>query len=153
MYRDERRQSRSGCFVVFFILLITVTVAGLSYWLFAGRVPKRVILEADFEQGMIEYVPEDPLARALFTKKPLVRDVVEALRKASQDDRVKGLVARVGQSNAKLAQVQEVRDAIISFRATGKPAIAYAETFGEVGPGNSSYYLATAFDKIGRAHV
>lgn len=148
MYRDERRQSRSGCFVVFFILLITVTVVGLSYWLFAGRVPKRVILEADFEQGMIEYVPEDPLARALLGKKLVVRDVVEALRKASQDDRVKGLVARVGQSSAKLAQVQEVRDAIISFRATGKPAIAYAETFGEVGPGNSSYYLATAFDTV-----
>jgi protease-4 len=54
----------------------------------------------------------------------------------------------VGQAKMKLAQVQEVRDAIFAFRATGKPAIAYTETFGEAGPGNASYYLATAFDAI-----
>jgi protease-4 len=147
MYRDDRK-SRSGCSVIFFILLIGVTAIGLYYWFFTGRVPKRVILEADFEQGMIEHLPDDGLARVLMTKKLRVRDVVEALQKASQDDRVKGLVARVGQSGMKLAQVQEVKDAIIAFRATGKPAIAFAETFGEAAPGNSSYYLATAFDAI-----
>ena len=148
MYRDDRKQSRSGCFIIFSILLITAVAIGLYYWIFTGRVPKRVILEADFEQGMIEHVPDDGLARVLMTKKLIVRDVVEALQKASQDNRVKGLVARVGQSGVRLAQVQEVRDAIIAFRATGKPAIAYAETFGEVSPGNSSYYLATAFDTV-----
>jgi protease-4 len=148
MYRDDRKQSRSGCIVIFFIFLIAGTAIGLYYWLFTGRVPKQVILEADFEQGMIESVPDDGLASVLMAKKLRVRDVVEALQKASQDDRVKGLVARVGQSSVKLAQVQDVRDAVIAFRAAGKPAIAYAETFGEAGPGNSSYYLATAFDAI-----
>ena len=148
MYRDNRRQGRGGCFVLFFIVLISMIAIGLYYWVFTGRVPKRVILEADFEQGMIESMPDDGLARVLMTKKLRVRDVVEALQKASQDDRVKGLVARVGQSSVRLAQVQEVRDAIIAFRAAGKPAIAYAETFGEVSPGNSSYYLATAFDTV-----
>jgi protease-4 len=148
MYRDERKQSRSGCIVLMFILLITGTAIGLYFWLFTGRIPRHVILEADFEQGMLESVPDDGLARVLLTKKLRVRDVVEALQKASQDDRVKGLVARVGQAKMKLAQVQEVRDAIFAFRATGKPAIAYTETFGEAGPGNSSYYLATAFDAI-----
>jgi protease-4 len=134
--------------MIFFTLLITLIAIGLYYWLFTGRVPKRVILEADFEQGMIEQIPDDGLARVLMTKKLRVRDVVEALQKASQDDRVKGLVARVGQSGVRLAQVQEVRDAVIAFRATGRPAIAYAETFGEAGPGNTSYFLATAFDAV-----
>jgi len=148
MHQDDRKQRTSGCSVVFFILLITTISIGLYYWVFTGRVPKRVILEADFEQGMIESIPDDGLARILMTKKLRVRDVVEALQKASKDDRVKGLVARVGQSSVRLAQVQEVRDAIIAFRATGKPAIAYAETFGEASPGNSSYYFATAFDIV-----
>jgi len=148
MHQDDRKQRTSGCSVVFFILLITAISIGLYYWVFTGRVPKRVILEADFEQGMIESIPDDGLARILMTKKLRVRDVVEALQKASKDDRVKGLVARVGQSSVRLAQVQEVRDAIIAFRATGKPAIAYAETFGEASPGNSSYYFATAFDIV-----
>src|SRR6185503_14446679 len=47
-----------------------------------------------------------------------------------------------------VAQVQEIRDAIAAFRAKGKSAVAWSETFGEFGPGNSSYYLATAFDTI-----
>jgi len=148
MLHDERRNKRSACSVILSILLITGIAIGLYYWLFAGRVPKRVILEADLEQGMVEYVPEDGLARVMLSKRLQVRDIVETLQTAAQDERVKGLVAKIGQANFRLAQVQEVRDAIIAFRASGKPAIAYSETFGEVGPGNTAYYLATAFDAI-----
>jgi protease-4 len=78
----------------------------------------------------------------------IVRDVVEALERAAHDHRVKALVARVGEADISLAQIQEVRDALLAFRRKGKPAVAYAETFGEFGPGNRAYYLATAFDAI-----
>lgn len=146
---DDRKHQGSGfCSAVFSLLLITGIALGLYYWFFAGRIPKQVILEADFENGLIEYAPDDAFTRVLLSKKPRLRDIVEAIQKASEDERVKGLVARVGGANMKLAQVQEVRDAIKAFRASGKPAIAYAETFGEAGPGNSSYYLATAFDAV-----
>src|SRR5258708_9942761 len=47
-----------------------------------------------------------------------------------------------------MAQTQEIRDAVQRFRAHKKFAVAYAETFGEFGPGNGAYYLATAFDQI-----
>ena len=148
MYRDDRKHGRGGCAAIITILIITGIAVGLYFWFSTERVPKRVIVEADFDQGMIEQVPDDPLARVLLSKKASTRDVVETLQRASHDDRVKGLVARVGKSKMRLAQVQEVRDAVIAFRAAGKPAIAYADTFGEAGPGNSSYYLATAFDAI-----
>ncbi len=148
MVRDDRRIVGSSCFVIFAILFFTAAAFGIYFRFGSGRMPRQVILEADFEQGMIEYVPDDPSARFLLSKKLRVRDVVEALQKASQDDRVKGLVARVGEKGMTLAQVQEVRDAVTAFRAAGKPAIAYAETFGEAGPGNRSYYLATAFDAV-----
>ena len=146
--RDERRHIRGVCTAIFSILVITGIAIGLYYWFFANRVPKRVVLEVDFEQSVVELIPDDPLGRLLLAKSLTLRDVVEALQKAASDNRVKGLVARVGQSKMKLAQVQEIRDAIIAFRTSGKPAIAYAETFGEFGPGNASYYLATAFDEI-----
>ena len=41
-----------------------------------------------------------------------------------------------------------MRDAIADFRAKGKFAIAFADTFGEGGPGTRPYYLATACDEI-----
>ncbi len=148
MLRNERGHGRSGCSIFCIVLVIAGIAIGLFFWLSRERVPGRVILEADFEQGVIEAIPEEGLARVFMAKRLRMRDIVEALQLASQDSRVKGLVARVGQSGMRLAQVQEIRDAVISFRASGKPAIAYAETFGEAGPGNSSYYLATAFDAV-----
>ncbi|HUI44781.1 MAG TPA: signal peptide peptidase SppA [Nitrospirota bacterium] len=147
MLHDECR-ARSMCSAVFTIFFITGVAIGLYWWLFTGRVPEQVILEVDFDRGMTEYVPDNSLARLVLMQKTRLRDVVEALGKAALDNRVKGLVARIGGSTLKLAQVQEVRDAVIAFRATGKPAICYAETFGEFGPGNVTYYLATAFDEI-----
>ncbi len=113
-----------------------------------GSVSAKSIIEVDFETAVLEYVPGDPMAQLSLKDTPTVRDLVEALIKASSDDRVAGMIARVGQGGMGIAQLQEVRDAVIAFRAAGKPAFAFAETFGEVNTGNSSYYLATAFDKI-----
>jgi protease-4 len=48
----------------------------------------------------------------------------------------------------KMAKAQEIRDAVTRFRSKGKRAVAYAESFGEFGPANTAYYLATAFDRI-----
>ena len=44
--------------------------------------------------------------------------MVDALHDAGEDDRVKGLVAYIGDNEgpAQLAQVQELRDAVIRFR-------------------------------------
>jgi protease-4 len=106
------------------------------------------VLEANFEAPLAEYVPDDPVARALFGERPSLRDVLDALTRASEDRRVKGLIARVGAAPLGMAQVQELRDAIRRFREHKKFAVAFAETFGEFGPGGNAYYLATAFDEI-----
>jgi protease IV len=111
------------------------------------RIPRRAVLSIDFEQGLVELVPDDPAARMALARRMVVRDVVEALDRAAADGRVRVLLARIG-GRMGLAQVQEVRDAVVRFRAGGKPAIAFAETFGERGPGNTAYYLATAFSGI-----
>jgi protease-4 len=148
MLGDERRIGRGVCSIIFTIVIITTVAVGLYWWFFTGRVPKQVILEVDFERGITEYVPRDSLARLVLRQKLPLRDLVDALQKAATDGRVKGLIARVGGSTMKLARVQEIRDSIIAFRTAGKPAICYAETFGEFGPGNVTYYLATAFDEI-----
>ena len=93
-------------------------------------------------------MPDQPITKAFGGEEPTTRDVIDALDRAAKDDRVSGLVARVGAAPMGLAQIQEIRDALRRFRASGKPAIAWAETFGEFGAGNGSYYLATAFDEI-----
>lgn len=113
-----------------------------------GDVPEQTILRIDFRQPFVEDIPESSAARAFLQQQPVMRDVVETLLKASEDDRIKGLVARISFVNMGLAQIQEIRDAVTAFRASGKPAIAYCDTFGELQSGNRAYYLATAFDEV-----
>ncbi len=71
-----------------------------------------------------------------------------AIDRGAADDRVVGMVAKIGAAPIGMAKVQEIREAVERFRAHKKFAIAYAETFGEFGPGNGAYYLATSFDQI-----
>lgn len=108
-----------------------------------------LILEVDLTQPLIEGTPQDPLGAALAFRKQSLRAVTDALQRAGRDPRVRALVAKVGGTMAmSIARAQELRDAVAAFRAGGKPAIAWAETFGELGPGNGGYLLATGFDEI-----
>jgi len=113
-----------------------------------GRVPSKIILEANFEQTFLEDAPDTPTARLMLTEKQTLRDVVDAIDRGASDDRVVGMIAKIGAAPMGMAQTQEIRDAVQRFRAHKKFAVAYAETFGEFGPGNGAYYLATAFDQI-----
>lgn len=111
-------------------------------------VPKKAILELDLERGIPETQPDNPFAAFGGERTLTLRDVVDALEKAGDDPHVVGLVARLGAAPIGVAEIQEIRDAVKAFRAKKKFAVAYSETFGEFGPGNGPYYLATAFDEI-----
>ncbi len=125
-----------------------IAVIGMFSYMAKPGVPSNTILEANFEKPTIEVIPDDPLAELMLKGHLQIRDVVEALDRAATDKRVKALVAKIGAGGMGMAHTQEIRDAVMRFRASGKPAYAWAETFGELGPGNGGYYLATAFDEI-----
>lgn len=136
--------------LVFLGAIYFVSLILIAMW-FVGTgedVPDRTVLEVDFERSYPERVPADPVDRSMAPDGPTVRELVSALDRASDDERVVGLVARIGNSGMGLARLQELRDAILDFRESGKPTVAWAETFGEFGPANGAYYLATAFQEI-----
>src|ERR1022692_5114000 len=107
-----------------------------------------LILELDLTEGVIETRPPDPLSAIMTRHQPTITDLLAGLKAARTDDRVKALVAKVGGKPIGLGVAQELREAIIRFRSSGKPTWAWAETFGEFSAGNVPYYLATAFDTI-----
>jgi len=128
--------------------LVTMVIMIVAVIGSKGKVPDKTILEANFEQALPEDVPDTPTAKLMNTQRTTVRDVVDAIDRGAADDRVVGMVAKIGAAPLGMAKVQEIREAVQRFRAHKKFAIAYAETFGEFGPGNGAYYLATAFDQI-----
>jgi protease IV len=109
-----------------------------------------ILLELDLTRPLVDGIPNDPISAVAARRRTQLRAVVDGLRRATSDDRVKALVVKVGGSRSPLglARAQELRTAIVDFRRSGKPAVAWAETFGEAGRGTVPYYLAAAFDEI-----
>jgi protease-4 len=90
-----------------------------------------LLLELDLSQPLVEHEPDDALAKLRSRGKPRLRPVLRALHEAGDDPRVVGLVAKVGDIKMTLARAQELRDAVAVFAASGKPTVAWADTFGE----------------------
>jgi len=107
-----------------------------------------LILELDLTDGITEGPPADPLSALLTMRRTRLQDLLEGLRRAAGDDRVRALVVKVGGSRIGLAKVQELRAAIGDFRKSGKLAVAWSESFGEFVHGNLPYYLASGFDRV-----
>jgi protease IV len=107
-----------------------------------------LILELDLTDGISEARPADPVSAVLARNRAVLADLIDGLRRAKADSRVKALVVRLGGRGIGLAAVQELRKAVREFAEAGKATIAWAESFGEFSAGNVQYYLATAFDTI-----
>lgn len=135
------------------VLLMVGGIAAGGWWIarhFEQRhtLPNEIVLVADLRGGLDD-APAEGLAGLGIGGWGLgLSDVVLALDRASQDPRVKGLVARLDDTSHGLAGAQELRQAVKRFRDSGRFAVAFADSFGELGSGNEGYYLATAFEKI-----
>lgn len=137
-----------GLGALMLLLIIAIAYAATSMQPPKPEMPKRIILETTFHGGLIEHVPQDPIALALGQSQTSLGQVTSTIYKAANDDRVEGLIVRIGSGFGLPARVQELRDAVIQFRSQGKTAIAWVETFPMARGGMLSYYLATAFDEI-----
>jgi protease-4 len=135
--------------LISFLLIVTL---GVGLWFLAAPGEKPLvdnsILTLDFTKPLAEGAADDGIERVLLGGQSTLRDVLDGIERAEGDPRVKGILARIGDTELGTAQGQELRDALAQFRAKGKFALAYADSFGEVGSGMRSYYLATAFDEI-----
>ncbi|HEX3864059.1 MAG TPA: signal peptide peptidase SppA [Stellaceae bacterium] len=141
-----------GLFAAIGVLTALVVVGlGIVVWRVAGTTPSlpdNIVLTADLGGGLTDSRSPDMLSALAFGSKPTLRKFLDALDRAGNDARVKGIYAHIGGDTLALATCQELRDAIAAFRAKGKFAIVFSESFGEFGPGTRPYYLATAFDEI-----
>ena len=125
-------------------IIVSMTGLAIAYFLIARgpSVPANATLVLRVRGGLIEIPPGGVLGQ-LFAAPPTVRSVVDNLRKAAVDSRVARVIIVPSGSQALWGKVQEVRDAIIEFKQSGKPIDAYLE-YG----GDQQYYLATAADRI-----
>lgn len=70
-------------------------------------------------------------------------DILSAIKKAKDNDRIKGIYIEAGALSTSFATLQEIRNALNDFKESGKWIIAFADTYTQ-----GTYYLATVADKI-----
>ena len=109
---------------------------------------KPILLEVDLTQPLIEVEPSDPVGKVRTRGKPRLRAIVRTLHEAGSDARVVGLIGKVGGKHLTLSAAEEIRDAVRVFAASGKPTVAWTDTFGESSNGTVAYFLASGFGEV-----
>ena len=133
--------------VVFLSLAIVVSMAGVAvlYLMVSGApsVAADSVLVLPVPAGLTEH-RQNALLTSFGPGGPTVRSVADSLRKAKVDDRISGVILkpRIGPRPV-WGKLQEIRDAVVDYRESGKPIVAFLE-YG----GAEDYYLASAADKV-----
>jgi len=129
-----------------FAFFISIVGFATLYLLFGREpaVPSNATLVLRVGGSLTELAPADFVGYLRGSKTPTVRAIVDNLRKAKVDSRVRAVLLKpTGFESPFWGKVQEIRDAVIDFKKSGKPIYAYVE-YG----GDREYYLATAADKV-----
>ena len=140
---------RGVVFVLAFILVACfISVAGMfGFYYFLTRgpaVPGKALLVLRINGALTERAPANVVGYLQQAPSTTVRGLVTMLHKAKVDPRIQAvLLEPSGLDTPYWGKVQEVRDAIVDFRRSGKPIVAYLED-----PGEQEYDLATACDHI-----
>jgi protease-4 len=102
-----------------------------------------LLLELDLTAPLADPPGDDPLGKLRNRGRAQLRPTLRALHEAAADRRVRGLIAKVG-GPLPWPLAQELRLGVRAFAASGKPTIAWAETFATT----AAYVLACAFGEI-----
>ena len=91
-----------------------------------------------------EIVPDDVVGQVFGRDVATVRGFVDNLHKAKRDSRIKTVLLMPSSLQLPYwGKVQELRDAVLDFRKSGKRVVAFLE-YG----GDREYYLASAADRV-----
>jgi protease-4 len=137
-------------------LLHLILLLGIFLLLMVGAVGERVYVPGAAAlviapQGvLVDQLTGDALGRAIAKaqgaplRETLVRDVIDALRAARDDERIKAVVLDLdGLAGAGLSKLQEIASEVARFKESGKPVIAVGD-----GYTRDQYYLAAQADNV-----
>ena len=135
--------------LIFLLLVVGILIAGVATQ-DPPRVPEQAALMVAPEGRLVEELSGSVLERALAEAQgvdigeTLLKDVIDAIRAAADDDRIEALVLDPsGLTGGGLSKLQELADEIVRFKESEKPVIAIGDGFTR-----DQYYLAAHADEI-----
>jgi protease-4 len=146
-----REALKRTCIVIGAIVLVSVTISVFSTTaILKGqkKLPGQMVLLWPIE-GSLSEAPDEPAfdhpLKISLASRQTVRQIINSIDRAKDDNRVKALVVSLRSGGISLSHVEELRRAIKRFRESGKPTVFFTTDFTK---GIGSYYLASAFEEI-----
>lgn len=131
--------------LAFIIMLFVIAGMAASLGNKSAVVKDNSVLCLELNGTLCERVAEDPF-EGLYganTSNIALNDVLNSIKNAKNDDKIKGISIEVNNLNASLASVEEIRNALSDFKKSGKFIYAYGENYTQ-----GQYYLASVADKV-----
>ncbi|MDA3929806.1 MAG: signal peptide peptidase SppA [Prolixibacteraceae bacterium] len=106
------------------------------------------MLQLKLASPVVDRAPNDPFQDLNIPgfdsyKKIGLNDITSAIEKAKDEDKIKGIYLRLDNLAAGYAASEEIRNALLDFKTSGKFIYAYSESYSQ-----KAYYLASAADKV-----
>ena len=136
------------------LMLLSLTLSIISiFTLFGGGekatpIPDKFVMFLPLTGAMNDMNSPDNIISQFMPHKISLYGILRALETAKDDDRVQSLAVKISDGDYSLTQIQTLRKAILDFRANGKKAMIYTDSFGGASNGVGEYWLASAFDEI-----
>jgi protease-4 len=139
--------------IIVSILFFVVLLASLSSMMIAGNKPVSIpensvlVLKAGVpipDKGSNNPYAGIDIINMTITPAPGLNEILRNIKKASDDDKIKGILIENGLMSSGWATAGEIRQALEEFRKSGKFVIAYSDYVLL----QEGYYLSTAADKI-----
>ncbi|MCG2793325.1 MAG: signal peptide peptidase SppA [Weeksellaceae bacterium] len=129
-----------ACCVAFFVGFLVLSSISETM-----EVKSESVLTLDLKTKIIDSPSEDQEDFFSITQeeKPvLLYDVVKAIHKAKTDNKIKGISIESDHINAGMTQLDDIREALIDFKRSGKFVYAYGNSVSQ-----GAYYLGSVADK------
>ncbi|MEZ5082485.1 MAG: signal peptide peptidase SppA [Bacteroidales bacterium] len=135
-------------FIIVFFLFMAFIMAMISFTKTEEVViSEPTILHLKFDYDISDRTTTDPMNFMIsfdsFKTKPGLNDILKNIEKAKEDDNIKGIYLDLANVPSSLPTLEEIRNAIVDFKESGKFVYAYGDMLFQ-----SAYYLASCADKI-----
>ncbi len=131
-----------------FLVGVPIVLIGLAFSATsAPPAPARAVLELDLREPLSDQAPRNALL-GFGRGGTSVMSIIETLRHAERDGRVKGLLVRLPEVGLEPGMADELRQAFQRFRAAGKPIFAHSQGIYPSGVATTAYMLGAAADQF-----
>lgn len=141
----------TGVFIaggVLFVFAVITLFGMLSASGGSAVVKENTVMRLDLNGTLVDHLRETPIELL----SPLLGDgmtvyglddILASIRKAKENENIKGIYLRAGSLSASYASLQELRAALLDFKESGKFIVAYADNYTQ-----GMYYLSSVADEV-----